>query len=298
MNTPTTTTKINCLATSEKNYPLLLKEINQPPNQLYIRGNGSILNNKNLLAVVGSRKPSAAGQQALAKILPDAVNAGIVVVSGLAFGIDSLAHRISVKNKQPTVAVLGTSIDDPSIYPRSHTSLAHQIIANNGAVISEYATGEKIYKSNFLMRNRIIAGLCRATLIVQAARRSGSLTTARLALESNRDVCAVPGSISDPLSEGTNNLIKQGAAPITNTEDLLNLFEINPEKSTIPPGQTKFSSPEQEELFNLLSHEPQHIDKLCRLSKLPAPVVSGTLLELEIQNLIQNIGGMKYVKSK
>jgi len=283
---------------NDKDYPPLLKEINNPPQQLYIRGNHEILKHPYLLAVVGSRKPSTDGQQAIAKILPDAVRRGIVVVSGLAFGLDSLAHWASVKNNMPTIAVLGTSVDDSSIYPRSHTNLARQIIENHGAVISEYAPGEKTYKSNFLMRNRIIAGLGRATLIVQAAHRSGSLTTARLALESNRDVCAVPGSVCDPLSEGVNNLIKQGATPITTSEDILNLFDINPEKSPNQATNIKFTSLEQKTVFGLLSHEPKHIDELCHLSKLSAAVVSSTLLELEIQNIIQNVGGLKYVKTQ
>ena len=207
-------------------YPSLLREISSPPKQLYIRGNVKILNNPHLLAVVGARKANHYGQQCIDKLLATPVNQGVAIVSGLAYGIDSMAHRLAVKLNRPTIAILGSGIDDATIYPKRHVSLAHEILANDGAIVSEYSPRTPALAHHFPARNRIIAGLCKTTMVIQAAKRSGSLITARLALESDRDVCAIPGAITDRLSDGPNQLIQQGATPILEPQDILDMLNL------------------------------------------------------------------------
>ncbi len=284
---------IHILTLDSELYPPLLREIAQPPQQLYVRGNIDLLQHSPLLAVVGSRKASAYGKQCITQLLPPVIAAGVPLVSGLAFGVDSLAHRVCVDEQAPTIAVLGSGIDDPSIYPRSHMALAQQILHTNGALVSEYLPGTAAYKSNFPERNRIIAGLCQATLIIQAAKLSGSLITARFALESNRDVWAVPGNITDPLAQGTNYLISQGATPITSSTDILNLLGIA--SSTVEKSRVNLNT-EQLSLLRFLSDTPQHIDVLTIHTALPSEKIAAILVELELTEHVQHVGGMKYVK--
>ncbi len=274
-------------------YPVALKNIIDPPARLYARGNLAILSHPHLLAVVGSRRANTYGQHCIQAILPPLPAAGIVIVSGLAFGIDALAHAVAVKAGKPTIAVLGSGIDDASIYPRAHVRLANQIILQGGAVISEYAEGTPTYPGNFPARNRIIAGLCPATLLIQANMRSGSLITARLALEDGRDVCAVPGPLTDPLCEGTNDLLKQGAITVTNADDLLLLFQLTSPET--PPSDLTFSF-EQAQLLQYLSAEPKHVDDLVTTTKLPIQIISALLTELELLGIVAAVGGLKYVK--
>lgn len=283
------------LEISDQKYPPLLKEIHDPPIQLYVRGNVELLSHPHLLAVVGSRKASFYGRQAIDKIMRPLVVQGLPLVSGLAFGIDCLAHKLCVDNKQPTIAVLGSGVDDDSIYPRSHVRLAHEIIEKGGAVISEYPDGTPGYPGNFPQRNRIIAGLCRATIVVQAAQRSGSLITARLALEDGREVGAVPGSIMDPLSAGTNSLIQQGATPIINAQDvrdLLGLVEVDNAGQAHRPGLTE----QQELILAQITSAPLHIDLIVQQTNLSAPIVSIALTELELMDAVEQVGGMKYIR--
>lgn len=217
--------EIKALSLDDTSYPLLLTEISKPPTTLYYRGNIDLLTHPNLLAVVGSRKTSSSGIEACNALLPPLVEQGVILVSGLAYGIDSLAHHISVKAKQPTVAVLGSGVDDSSIYPKENIGLAHEILKYGGLVISEYPPGTSPSAKQFPARNRIIAGICKATLVIQAAKRSGSLITARLALEGGREVFAVPGPITDVACEGTNMLIRDGAIPALSSTDILSFFE-------------------------------------------------------------------------
>lgn len=217
--------EINVLSLGDTTHPVLLTEISQPPTTLYYRGNIELLKEPNLLAVVGSRKTSSTGIEASNSLLPPLVTQGIILVSGLAYGIDSLAHRISVAAKKPTIAVLGSGIDDASIYPKENIGLAHEILQYGGLLISEYKPGTSPSANQFPARNRIIAGISPATLVIQAAQRSGSLITARLALEGGREVFAVPGPITDPSCEGTNMLIRDGATPALTSTDILSFFD-------------------------------------------------------------------------
>jgi DNA processing protein len=216
---------IGVIPQADSTYPRLLQHIHNPPSQLYYRGNISLLNNPRLLAVIGSRKGTSYGREVIQKLLPSCIESGIVIVSGLAYGIDTLAHRACVELKASTIAVLGTGVDDSSIYPRENLQLAHEILQYGGLIISEYKPGTPPHPSHFPARNRIIAGITSATLVIQAALRSGSLITARLAMESNQEVLAVPGPITDSTSEGANMLIRDGATPIVSAADILSIFE-------------------------------------------------------------------------
>lgn len=207
--------EIKTLKIEDSRYPALLKEIDSPPKILYYIGNWP---DDNLfpLAVVGSRQADAYGQDVIDYLLDNNILNNTVIVSGLAKGIDAAAHRIA----KHTIAVLGTGLDEDSFYPRENLKLYHQIIASGGLIISEFPVGTKAASKNFPKRNRIIAGLSRAVLVIQAKIRSGALITARLALENGREVLAVPGSIFSELSAGPNLLINQGAAPINSANDL------------------------------------------------------------------------------
>lgn len=275
-------------------YPRLLKEISDPPAQLFVRGNPAILNAPHLLAVVGSRKASPYGQQTIDRLLTPLVRSGVSLVSGLAYGIDSISHNLCLAHHVPTIAVLGSGIDDATIYPRLHTKLANNIIADGGAIVSEYPAGTPPLQHHFPARNRIIAGLTTATIVIQAAARSGSLITARLALEYGRDVAAVPGYITDLMSAGTNQLIQQGATPLLAPEDVFALLGID----SINPSQTAAANltNQQKTVLSALSSTPLHVDQLLAATSLPSPVLSVTLTELELLDCVQHLGGMKYVK--
>ena len=285
---------IQTIALSDEHYPSLLREIYDPPQELYVRGNAALLNDPQLLAVVGSRRATYYGKQAVEHLLSPVVHAGIIIVSGMAYGIDSFGHRICIENKRPTIAVLGAGLDDASMYPQGNRLLARAILEHGGALISEYPLGTKALLHHFPARNRIIAGLSKATLVVQAAKRSGSLITARLALEANREVCAVPGSITDPLSAGTNDLIRQGAAVITKPEDILQLYGIIHET---PQQELQQLTPEQMEIFTHLSSEPKHADHIITASNMPPQKVTAALLTMELTGHVKHAGGMRYVRN-
>lgn len=292
---------------SDSQYPNLLREIHDPPEQLFVRGNLDILTHPYLLAVVGARQANHYGQQCIDRLLTSPVKQGVILVSGLAYGIDSIAHRLSVKLAQPTIAILGSGIDDDSIYPRRHLALAQAILEHNGTVVSELPPGTPPLSGHFPRRNRIIAGLCTTTLVVQAAQRSGSLITARLALESDRDVCAVPGAINDPLAAGCNQLIQNGATPALESKDILETMKLTPvpadhlsspssDKEAAKSYNSTLTEP-QRTLLHLLSSTPKHIDQIAQESDTPVTNISVTLMELELIEVVQNTGGMKYIKS-
>lgn len=214
--------EIKCLDIFDQDYPLLLKEISSPPLVLYLKGQASVLN-KFLFAIVGSRMPTNYGVS-VAKIFSEQLSRlGIVVVSGLARGIDAVAHREAVKTGQ-SVAVLGSGLHN--IYPNENKELA-KIISDSGAVVSEFPLRTGPLKENFPRRNRIVSGLSKGVLVIEAASRSGALITARLACEQNREVFAVPGNIDSPLSAGTNRIIKEGAKLVNSLEDILEELNLN-----------------------------------------------------------------------
>ena len=266
-------------------YPLLLKQIFEPPKELYVLGNLK-KEEKNPLAVVGTRLPSSYGKVVASSMVRELASRGITIISGLALGIDGISHQACLEAGGKTIAVFGCGLD--IIYPYCHKKLAEEIVKKGGALISEYPPGTKPDKWQFPARNRIIAGLSQATLVIEAPKKSGALITAFYALNEGRDVLSVPGEINKKNSEGTNNLIKLGAKPVTTSQDVLEVFNITGEKKL---KEIKADSKEEEILLNLLAKgEPIHIDKLIKLSKLSSPVVLSTLTVMEINKKIKNLG--------
>jgi DNA processing protein len=284
---------IHVLTLNHPDYPKLLTEIPNPPFLLYIRGSFDF-NRRPAVAVVGSRKYTSYGAQAARTFAKDLAAAGVTVVSGMALGIDAFAHRGALDARGETVAVLGNSLDDMSIYPRDNYNLSREIIAS-GALVSEYPVATSAGPLTFPARNRIVAGLTRGTLVVEAGEKSGALITAGMALEYNREVFAVPGPIFSAQSLGTNSLIKAGAKLVTGVADILeelNLAEGRREEKPAPKNPT---SPEEEILLKILTTEPLHIDNLAKLAKLQPAAVSSTLVMMEIKGWVKNIGGQNYI---
>lgn len=290
---------IDIFAFTDEKYPRLLKEIPDAPALLYVRGNYS-WEEKPLIAIVGSRKFTTYGEQAAYRFATDLASAGYVVVSGLAFGIDSIAHKAALAAGCETLSVLGSGVDDASIAPQSHLSLAKAIM-ERGALISEYPPGTRANEGTFPARNRIMAGMSRGTLVIEAAEQSGTLITARLALDYNREVFAVPGSIFSPASLGTNTLIKAGAKIAASVQDILEEFPL-PERVPAPAHSASLEknislSEGESAILKILSHEPIHVDKIIKATRLETPSVTSALTLLEMKGLARNIGGMHYIKN-
>jgi DNA processing protein len=273
-------------------YPYLLSQITDPPFLLYYKGTLPTQDQK-LVAVVGMRTPTHYGQIVTNKLAEGLARAGCVIVSGLAYGIDSLAHTAATKNNCPTIAVLGGGIDEKSFYPKSNLNLAEQIVKTGGCIISEYPPFTSPQKHFFIARNRIVAGLSELTLITEAKKKSGSLITADFAISENRTVAAVMGSILESSSEGTNALIKNGASPITSLEDLLDLLNLQPSTSE---NVTIELSELEGEVLNQLSYEPLHIDLLSEKLDLPISTILTTLTFLELKKLILKSSNNQFSK--
>jgi DNA processing protein len=289
--------KIKIIILDEKNYPKLLKEIYNPPFLLYYKGRLPDNNDFNL-SVVGARKFTPYGKQVVSEITRGLVNNKINIISGLALGIDTLAHQSTLLAKGKTFAVLGTGIDNKSIYPPSNYYLAQKIIESDGALISELPLYSLPLRHHFPQRNRIISGLSLGTLVIEASIKSGALITARFALEQNREVFAVPGSIFNPTSEGPLNLIKQGAAPVRNAEEILEILDLKEINKYIDNKKIIADSSEEKIILKFLSKEAVHINNLVRLSTLDISLVSSTLILMEMKGIVKNLGGMEYVLAR
>jgi len=268
----------------DKEYPKLLAEIFDPPVILYCRGNIDILNSLSI-SIVGSRKHTYYSRAVLEKIVPALIRSRITITSGLAVGVDGLAHYLALENGGATIGVLGSSVE--KIYPTSNSSLAKRIIDNAGLIISEFPPETPPFKQNFPLRNRIIAGLSIGTLVVEARHDSGSLITAGLANEYGREVFAVPGNIDSFASEGTNKLIKQGAKMVTDAGDILlelNIkFDIS--KNTIITPE----NPEEEKIFKAIELEALPVDKISKLTKLDIVTVNSLMSIFEISGKVEKI---------
>lgn len=288
---------ISIIAKEDKNYPKLLKQLPQSPHLLYVRGNLP-KDNQVCIGVVGSRKYTSYGKQACEKIVSGLASCGISIVSGLAIGIDSIAHQSALDSGGATIAVLGTGIDDKTIYPAQNFNLAKNILKNNGALISEFAPETKAMPYHFPMRNRIVSGLSKGVLIIEASEKSGSLITASLALEQNRDVFAVPGQIFSENSRGTNNLIKQGAKIVSGAEDIIEEYaELIPQldKNILTDKLPLLNISEDEnKILKLLSPEPLELDQLLKSANIPANQFNSILTMLEIKGIIRNQKGKIY----
>lgn len=288
---------INIITINDKLYPELLKEIYDPPPLLYYRGQIENLNRFNL-AVVGPRKYSAYGQQVTDKLVCDLARNNITIVSGLALGIDTLAHSAALDAGGETIAVLGSGLDQQSIYPSSNRYLANKIVGSGGLVFSEFPLGALPMKHHFPQRNRTIAGLCLATLVVEASEKSGALITARYALEQNREIFAVPGNIFSANSAGSNYLIKLGAKVATEAKDIIEALDLAQVAEYIDNKKIISESTEEELILSHLSDGPIYVDELIKLTKLDASVINSTLTIMEMKGMIKNLGGTQYAMSK
>ncbi|MCK5084396.1 MAG: DNA-processing protein DprA [Candidatus Pacebacteria bacterium] len=286
---------IKIVTTNDGLYPELLGEIHTAPALLYYKG--EIKKEVVAIAIVGSRKVSTYGRQVTSQLARELSQAGLLIVSGMALGIDGIAHRECLKLKNKTIAILGGGIDTNSIYPSSHYQIAEEIISSGGAIVSEYPVGTPPLKQHFPARNRIISGLSLGILVIEAAESSGSLIIAKFALEQNREVFAIPGSIYSPTSKGSNNLIRLGAKLVTKAEDILE--ELNLE-SAIEIKKAREIIPDNKEealiLKNLHPDEPIHIDQLAKIIKMNVTAISSLLTLMEIKGKVKNVGGMKYIK--
>ena len=265
--------------------PECLRRIDSPPKQLFYKGiELDDWMNLPKLGIVGSRKMSGYGAYVTELLASAAAQAGVVVISGLAYGVDGAAQKAALLAGGVVVAVLPTPIE--SIYPDTHLNLANQI-AGNGGLVSEYPADAAIYKTNFVARNRLIAGLSDALLIPEAALKSGSLHTARFALNQGKTVMAVPGNINSPGSEGCNNLIKSGAIPVTKPEDVLAAMNISSQKRQRP---LLVGSREEQQLYELIRAGVQDQDELAARAGLDAAQFAGALTGLEINGFIRPLG--------
>lgn len=291
-----------------------LLEIPQPPQEMYIVG--KLPENHIYVSVVGSRRYTDYGKQCCRELILGLRGKPIAIVSGLAYGIDQIAHRAAIDAKLPTIAIPGSGLDPSALYPRGHMQLAEEILYNGGCLLSELQPYEKAAPWTFPMRNRIMAGISRATLIIEAEEKSGTLITARLATEYNRDVLTVPGSIFSASSAGTNFLLRQGATPITCANDLLQALELLEESKMFPFGKEDAKkngagvllekaaratrsdiSPEEKEILILLTTSPLSRDEITVCLNRKIYEISATLSILEIKGLIEEKFGQLWLKS-
>jgi DNA processing protein len=286
------------LTLADARYPGALLEISDPPLLLHLKGRPELLTCPGL-AVVGSRNASAQGLANAEHFSHALSEAGLTIVSGLALGIDAAAHRGGLRGAASTIAVIGTGAD--IIYPRSNRALAH-LIAAQGCIVSEYALGLPPLPSNFPRRNRLISGLARAVLVVEAAAHSGSLITARLAAEQGRDVFAIPGSIHSTLAKGCHALIKQGAKLVESAEDVL----VEMQLPVAMPGRPATcdaacgaqAAPEQQVLLTAMGYDPVDVDQLVQRAGLDAAGVMTQLLTLELSGLVERLPGGLFQRNK
>jgi len=276
----------------DERYPGLLLETADPPLVLYTQGRAELLAAASI-AVVGSRNPTAQGRENARAFATHLGHAGWTVVSGLALGVDGEAHEGALETAASTVAVVATGLD--RVYPKRHRDLAHRIAAH-GLIVSEFAIGTPPLGENFPIRNRIIAGLARGTLVVEAALQSGSLITARLALEAGRDVFAIPGSIHSPQSRGVHALIKQGAKLVDRAEDILEELRspgrvaVSPQTTTSPDGLVVPEDP----LLEAIGYEPVSLDALVGRTGWPAAELNSRLLDLELEGRVARLPGQRF----
>jgi DNA processing protein len=282
---------ITILTWDDELYPPRLKEIEQPPPVVYIRGDITV-DDHFAVAIVGTRRITPYGRQITEELAAFLAGQGVTVVSGLARGVDVVAHSAALKAGGRTICVLGSGVD--RIYPPEHSQMAEKI-KNHGAVVSDYPVGTAPEASNFPPRNRIISGLSMATVVVEAGETSGALITAEFAAEQGREVFAVPGNILAPQSKGTNKLIQQGAQPLLSSQDLmqaLNLTragEFKAARRAIPADAL------EAQLLAVLGAEPVHVDEIRNQTGLPIEKVSATLTLMELKGMVRQVGGMNYV---
>jgi DNA processing protein len=275
----------------DKRYSKLLAQISDPPKKLYCRGNIELFNTF-CFSVVGTRKITSYGKEATEHIITGLSNTGWTIVSGLALGIDAVAHQSALDNDLPTIAVFGSTIDDSGIAPKTNYLLAQEILRNNGLLISEYKNDYDIKKGNFAIRDRIISGLSKGVLIVEGAEKSGSLITARSAADQNRDVFAVPGNIFSMVSRGTNELIKTGAKMVTSANDIIEEYDKNLELNINIKKNISTKDPAQIKILDILDEKGElSIDEIAEETNLEISKVLATTSILELKGRIKQRSG-------
>ena len=282
---------IKILTWQDEAYPQRLKEIDQPPPVLYIRGD-YLPDDLFAVAIVGTRRVTPYGRQITEELSSFLAANGMTVISGLARGVDAIAHQATLKAGGRTIAVLGSGVD--KIYPPEHRALAEQMM-ERGAIISDYAPGTPPEASNFPPRNRIISGLSLAVVVIEAGETSGALITAEFAAEQGREVFAVPGSILAPQSKGTNKLIQKGAHPLLSVNDLMQALDITRVGEQKAARKIMPSDATEAKLLGLLTSEPLHVDEIRNQSELPIEKVSAALALMELKGMVRQVGGMNYV---
>ena len=277
---------IHKISIDDPQYPRLLRKIDDPPKILYVRGRLD-LNSRPVLAVVGTRRYSDYGKRVALEIVGQLAEMSFIIVSGMALGIDTFAHKAALEKGAKTIAVLGTGIDRASVYPKENLGLSEKIV-ESGALVSEYPPKSPSYKSNFPQRNRIIAGLSLGVLVVEAPLRSGALITARHAREQKRKVFAVPGSIYSSNSKGCHFLIKNGAKLVDSVEDILNELGIS---KKFAKKEVKGKTREEELILSVLKNKARHIDEIIEITELSPAKVMSILASLEAEEKVRNLGG-------
>lgn len=285
--------KIHCLTKSDSHYPTLLKEIFDPPLCLFVRGDLSKINLP--IAVVGPRKFSLYGKQITEDLTSQLVKNNISIISGLATGIDSIAHQTALNYGGHTVAVLGGGVNKNHVQPSAQKKLAENIINSGGALVSEYPPGTVPNKFTFPKRNRIIAGISIGTLVIEAGEGSGSLITAQCALDSGREVLTIPQNITSQTSAGSNNLLKTGATLVTSITDITELLNLQKIPHYVKNKEIITNLPSERALLEHLSAQPAHIDELAKKSNISSSDTSSTLTIMEMKGYIKNVGGMMYI---
>lgn len=281
---------IRVMLWGDEDYPPRLAEVENAPPVLYLRGS---LTSEDAwaVAVVGTRRITAYGRQVAERIAAQLVANGIVVVSGLAAGVDTVAHQAALDAGGRTLAVLGSGVD--RIYPPANRQLAERI-TTSGALLSDYAPGTPPEASNFPPRNRIISGLAMATVVVEAGEKSGALITADFAVEQGREVFAVPGSVFAPQSRGPNRLIQNGAHPLLDPQEILDVLDLQRVSDQREARVVLPANATEAELFRLLGHEPLHVDEIRAQTDLPIEEVTATLALMELKGMVRQMGGMRY----
>ena len=283
----------HALTWDNPDYPALLRQIPAAPPVIYVRGRFEPVDQW-AVAVVGTRRLSAYGRLTAHDLAGGLARNGITIVSGLARGIDGVAHRAALEAGGRTIAVMGCGID--RVYPPEHRDLAHAIVDGHGATVTDFPLGTEPSSANFPARNRLISGLSLGVLVIEAGERSGALITTRFALEQDREVFAVPGNINSPVSVGANRLIQQGAKLVMGIEDVLEELNLRMAGEQAAATVALPDSAEEAALLSQLSSQPLHVDELGRLTGMPSYLVSSTLTLMELKGMVQQTGGMNYVR--
>lgn len=288
--------QISLVSFLDPEYPPLLKEIPDHPAVLFCRGDLTLLQSRYSLGVVGTRKMSQYGKDAVSTIVPPLANAGVTIVSGMAIGIDGFAHQTTLDAGGNTIAVLASGVNNHSLYPKIHYHLGQRII-EQGLIVSEFPPGTTPRDYFFPFRNRIIAGLSRGVLIIEAPEKSGTLLTANYALEYNRDVFAVPNPIHSTNATAPNSLIKKGAVLTERAEDVLHAWELDAQTQDRISSGAQPESPDEQLVYSLLQNEPLHIDEIVRQSNLDTSQISVIVTLMEMKGIIRRMEGGYYRKT-